>query len=71
MALDVCAMPVAVGPCLASFPRYFYNAESGECERFDFGGCRGNGNNWENKADCEERCGKKLWRNKMGMVSAD
>ena len=54
----MCDMPAAVGPCKAAMPRFFYNAESGECESFIYGGCGGNGNNWETLAECEERCWK-------------
>ena len=30
------------GPCRAAFPKYFYNVETGRCEKFIYGGCRGN-----------------------------
>ena len=40
----------------AAIPRFFYNAERGECENFIYGGCNGNENNFERAEDCEAMC---------------
>jgi len=55
-AEDVCSLASAIGPCRAAVPRFFFNGDSGKCEMFMFGGCSGNGNNFENLKDCEARC---------------
>lgn len=51
-----CIEPRSLGPCRASIPRYFFNKQSKNCEFFIYGGCRGNGNNFATKEDCEDRC---------------
>jgi len=56
-ANEICAMPALVGPCRASFPRFFFNAQSGECEPFIFGGCMGNENNFVSRDHCHKICG--------------
>ncbi|CAL1266717.1 unnamed protein product [Larinioides sclopetarius] len=38
-------------------PRFFFNQESRQCEQFNYGGCRGNKNNFKTKEDCESKCG--------------
>jgi hypothetical protein len=48
---------MVVGPCKALIPRFYYNAESGKCEPFDYGGCQGNANNFETLQECEKACG--------------
>jgi len=53
---DVCQLPQKTGPCKASLTRYFFNDDSQECERFTYGGCEGNANNFLTKRDCKERC---------------
>ncbi|XP_072799696.1 serum basic protease inhibitor-like [Vicugna pacos] len=53
-----CLEPPYTGPCRASFPRYFYNASSGFCETFTFGGCRGKKNNFQNEEKCIFICGR-------------
>jgi len=53
---NVCNLPAEMGPCRATIPRFYFNAESGKCELFMFGGCRGNGNNFDSEQSCYEKC---------------
>ena len=52
---DFCKLPSEVGPCRGLQPKFFFNAKSGECEGFNYGGCGGNGNRFDSKSDCENR----------------
>merc|ERR1719410_227376 len=54
---DSCELPKVVGPCRAAVARYYYDASRGQCERFFYGGCKGNANNFDTQADCEAKCG--------------
>ena len=54
--VDLCSLPVVVGPCRAAFPRWFYNSTSQRCESFTYGGCKGNANRFESKELCESAC---------------
>nr|CUU99114.1 hypothetical transcript [Hymenolepis microstoma] len=53
----VCSLPIDIGPCRASIRRYAYNPSTRRCEIFTYGGCQGNGNNFETEEECERRCG--------------
>jgi len=53
----VCSEPKGVvGPCKAAKPRWTYDQLKGRCELFFYGGCEGNGNNFESKAACHKKC---------------
>jgi len=43
--------------CEAAFPRFFFNKKTGKCEKFVYGGCGGNKNNFKTKISCEITCG--------------
>ncbi|XP_044232334.1 kunitz-type protease inhibitor 1-like [Thunnus albacares] len=51
-----CLAPEKVGPCRASFPRWRYDAETGDCVQFVFGGCKSNDNNFLSKDECISAC---------------
>ena len=53
---DVCLEPKKVGPCEALIKRFYFDQEKGRCKRFDYGGCEGNGNNFETKRKCMTTC---------------
>merc|ERR1719347_85694 len=54
---DVCAEPKGVtGPCEAIIPMWTYDKFSRKCEKFIYGGCQGNGNRFQSKAECEQKC---------------
>ncbi|XP_068732690.1 papilin-like isoform X2 [Montipora capricornis] len=53
---DICALPKKPGPCLAYMPRWFYNTAKAKCERFIYGGCQENANNFMTKDECNETC---------------
>ena len=51
-----CDQPREAGPCRAAKPRWFFSKQSGSCEQFLYGGCRGNNNNFATRDECEARC---------------
>ena len=51
-----CLLPFDIGPCDAICPRFFYNADTGQCEPFVFGCCGGNANNFLTQEACEVTC---------------
>ncbi|XP_076444542.1 papilin-like isoform X1 [Babylonia areolata] len=53
---DVCLEPKVIGPCEGSFPRFYYDSKDNRCLPFNYGGCQGNGNNFEKLEECVETC---------------
>ncbi|XP_051978143.1 podocalyxin-like protein 2 [Xyrauchen texanus] len=54
--MDLCLMPMEVGPCHGTFPRWYFNAITKRCERFMFGGCGRNLNNFLLLEECAKAC---------------
>ncbi|XP_044011690.1 papilin isoform X3 [Aphidius gifuensis] len=57
---DVCTMPKIVGPCSGSVVSYYYDRRSDTCEEFEYSGCSGNRNRFEDRTSCESKCKKHL-----------
>ena len=57
-ASDVCDLPADPGECDGVFLRFFHNPLTAGCEPFIYGGCGGNGNNFETLLQCHNQCGK-------------
>ena len=55
---SICLLPKKRGRCLASIQNYYYNSKTGKCEKFIYGGCGGNLNNFADIKACEEKCVK-------------
>jgi len=53
-----CELEKDAGVCRAMIPRWFYDASSGSCRLFIFGGCGGNGNNFVTQFHCEKLCAR-------------
>ncbi|VDK69995.1 unnamed protein product [Onchocerca ochengi] len=53
---DPCKLPKVSGPCSGKHKRYYFNRDTSRCERFEYGGCLGNSNNFLQLADCEMKC---------------
>ncbi|XP_070762381.1 kunitz-type protease inhibitor 2 [Enoplosus armatus] len=51
-----CGAEPQVGPCRAAFQHWYYNSETGSCQSFIYGGCRGNKNNYVSKESCIAAC---------------
>ncbi|XP_061486122.1 BPTI/Kunitz domain-containing protein-like [Rhineura floridana] len=55
-APDFCWLPSALGPCRDSILRFYYSPHVGRCEKFVYGGCEGNRNNFEMQLQCLQTC---------------
>ncbi|XP_037576181.1 boophilin-G2 isoform X1 [Dermacentor silvarum] len=53
---DRCRLPAHPGFCKMPWLRWWFNAETNQCEEFYFGGCSGNANNFQTKELCEKTC---------------
>lgn len=52
-------MPSSQGDCDNYVPRWFFDAQEGQCKSFLYGGCGGNNNNFDTYDDCENYCGNR------------
>ncbi|XP_044277218.1 kunitz-type serine protease inhibitor TCI-like [Varanus komodoensis] len=53
---DICDLPVDPGHCKAYIVRYYYNRATNRCQKFIYGGCKGNGNNFKTLEQCQKTC---------------
>lgn len=53
--IEFCKYEPDAGPCTGRKIQWFYDKD-GVCKQFYFGGCRGNGNRFNTKKECEVRC---------------
>ncbi|XP_061575964.1 kunitz-type protease inhibitor 2 [Cololabis saira] len=51
-----CGAEPQVGPCRAAFRRWYHNKDSGSCQSFLYGGCKGNRNNYDTEDECKDTC---------------
>ncbi|KAM9798314.1 kunitz-type protease inhibitor 1-like [Neosynchiropus ocellatus] len=58
-----CVEPPRTGPCRASFPRWYYDPLNTACQRFTYGGCDQNDNNFEDETTCKDACSGVTERN--------
>ncbi|VDI13303.1 heparan sulfate proteoglycan 2 (perlecan) [Mytilus galloprovincialis] len=52
----VCQQPKLKGPCSDFTVKHFFNTNSSKCERFWYGGCKGNQNNFQSDEECQAAC---------------
>lgn len=55
-AKNVCNMEVDTGSCRGLYKRFYYNPSTQSCEEFEYGGCRGNQNNFLTSELCMTSC---------------
>ena len=53
---DPCSLEAERGPCDNNQPRYYYDRHTKTCMEFVYGGCQGNANRFNNKAQCKREC---------------
>jgi len=65
-----CRLPVAPGPCRGLNPSYWFDASTGVCMPFNYGGCEGNDNRFDSMEACYDFCGGRGERDDAACVDS-
>ncbi|CAF4293399.1 unnamed protein product [Rotaria socialis] len=53
---DKCMQPLEPGPCTKFIERFYFDVTTRKCTKFQYGGCRGNENNFMAHDECNAMC---------------
>ncbi|KAF7386509.1 hypothetical protein HZH68_013641 [Vespula germanica] len=53
---DPCALPRVVGTCDGFVKQYYYDRRDDFCHEFEYSGCQGNKNRFQDRESCERKC---------------
>ena len=56
-----CLLDVEPGPCYGKFLKFYYSASDKKCKAFFYGGCYGNGNQFQTVEECNFVCVDNDW----------
>ncbi|XP_058567764.1 tissue factor pathway inhibitor [Neofelis nebulosa] len=65
---EFCFLDEDSGICRGYMTRYFYSNDTKQCERFKYGGCLGNRNNFESLEECKNTCEDAVNDNQLDMI---
>ncbi|XP_043545876.1 tissue factor pathway inhibitor 2 [Chiloscyllium plagiosum] len=68
---DVCLLLPDPGPCKALFHHFYYDRYTQNCEEFEYGGCKGNANNFATLEECKMHCRRIKKVSKVCRLEAD
>uniref|UniRef100_A0A8C4SMM6 BPTI/Kunitz inhibitor domain-containing protein n=1 Tax=Erpetoichthys calabaricus TaxID=27687 RepID=A0A8C4SMM6_ERPCA len=54
----MCVLEPDPGMCLARMLKWYFDSKTKTCDTFIYGGCKGNGNNFETKKQCQDLCAR-------------
>ncbi|XP_019769290.2 papilin isoform X1 [Dendroctonus ponderosae] len=53
---NTCHLPADIGECGNYVSRWYWDTRYKRCSQFYFGGCGGNGNNFQSEQECQQEC---------------
>lgn len=53
---DACTLPKVIGPCNGFVRQFYYERRTDSCQEFEYSGCQGNKNRFQDRESCERRC---------------
>lgn len=59
MSADPCTLPKVIGPCSGVDRQYYYDHRTDSCYDFEYSGCQGNKNRFQDRESCERKCKQK------------
>lgn len=61
-----CSLRYDKGPCGGYMIKWYFDSERQRCDRFIYGGCQGNSNNYETQEECEGACQQETVNTRVG-----
>ena len=53
---DPCTLPEVIGPCDGFVKQFYYDKRTDSCYEFEYSGCQGNKNRFQDRESCEKKC---------------